>query len=735
VPKQNAVKPYATFIGGLITEASPLTYPENASIDEENFLLNRDGSRQRRLGMNYEAGYSEVDTGFVESVIDDYAIETYRWDNVGSDSNVSIGIVQVGPYLWFVDLYADAQSASLLNGGSSLKVGVNGVNPYQFSSVNGILIVTTGETNPLGLEYNSATDSITSTEITIKIRDMIGLDDFLDIDENPTTLSAYHKYNLFNQGWSGLRVTSYFSAEGEYPNNTEIATLGKDASDNFSSALLRKQDFGNTPAPKGHFILDAFNRGLSRYNTATYAHYFNNDRETGFLQTTCSNAGRIFYSGVNSKIEYPDDLSPNYTGFVFFSRVVENTEDLGKCYQEADPTSEHIFDLVDTDGGYIPIPEANNIIKLIAAGESVIVIAENGIWEIYGGDTGFLATEYQVSKITNVGCVSAQSVVEAEDKIFYWAKSGIYVLSKDQISGKHNSNNITETTIQTLYTDIPGVSKANVKGNYDPISRKVSWLYCDGDDYDGILFKNNYKKELVLDLVISSFYKNTLSCTETDSPFIASYLSTPNFNITEITRNVVVDGDQVTASGSDVVMTSDERGRGESTTKYLTIIPSSGNYEFTFSYYSDTRFLDWYDFDGVGQDYTSFLITGHEVAGDIVRRKQVPYVFFYFNRTESGYTETDGILNQSSCKVRARWDWSDSANSGKWGTEFQAYRLNRRYIPEEISDDFDYGHEVIVTKNMLRGRGRALSLYIASETGKDMHLLGWGSVLSVEGRG
>jgi len=180
VPKQNAVKPYATFIGGLITEASPLTYPENASIDEENFLLNRDGSRQRRLGMNYEAGYSEVDTGFVESVIDDYAIETYRWDNVGSDSNVSIGIVQVGPYLWFVDLYADAQSASLLNGGSSLKVGVNGVNPYQFSSVNGILIVTTGETNPLGLEYNSATDSITSTEITIKIRDMIGLDDFLE---------------------------------------------------------------------------------------------------------------------------------------------------------------------------------------------------------------------------------------------------------------------------------------------------------------------------------------------------------------------------------------------------------------------------------------------------------------------------------------------------------------------------------------------------------------------------
>jgi len=41
-------------------------------------------------------------------------------------------------------------------------------------------------------------------------------------------------------------------------------------------------------------------------------------------------------------------------------------------------------------------------------------------------------------------------------------------------------------------------------------------------------------------------------------------------------------------------------------------------------------------------------------------------------------------------------------------------------------DDFDYGYEVLTTKSKLRGYGRALSLYIQSESGKDMHLLGWG---------
>ena len=33
---------------------------------------------------------------------------------------------------------------------------------------------------------------------------------------------------------------------------------------------------------------------------------------------------------------------------------------------------------------------------------------------------------------------------------------------------------------------------------------------------------------------------------------------------------------------------------------------------------------------------------------------------------------------------------------------------------------------MVVTKNKLRGSGKCLSLYIKSEQGKDMKLLGWG---------
>ena len=117
-----------------------------------------------------------------------------------------------------------------------------------------------------------------------------------------------------------------------------------------------------------------------------------------------------------------------------------------------------------------------------------------------------------------------------------------------------------------------------------------------------------------------------------------------------------------------------------------------------------------------------------------MRFKQVPYIFFHMLRTETGFEDLGNDLKpigESSCLVQSQWEWSNSATYGKWSKPFQAYRMRRQYMPDDENSSFDYGTATIVSKNKLRGRGRALSLYITTEEGKDLNLLGWSMLLGV----
>jgi hypothetical protein len=184
----------------------------------------------------------------------------------------------------------------------------------------------------------------------------------------------------------------------------------------------------------------------------------------------------------------------------------------------------------------------------------------------------------------------------------------------------------------------------------------------------------------------------------------------------------------IVTSGTGVVVNDDIPVNRSAQFSLLTIRGTS----FTLSKYNGSEFMDWKTSDGTGVTYSSFLITGYELFGDIMRQKQIPYLFFYLQQTEDGFTAAGSgtgahftLNNQSSCKVQAQWNWANSSASGQWGQEFEAYRLLRNFTPSGAGA-FDSGDSMVVTKNKLRGSGKCISLFIKSETGKDMRLLGWG---------
>ena len=792
------------FTGGLITEATALTFPENTAIEIDNFDINRNGSLRRRLGLDIETNGQVVDTGKTPLTFANHSITSYKWENAGNNPSRTIGIVQVGNELWFVDLFTSVLSNNILNGGAPVKlndtldVNISGNAPLDYAAIQGQCIISSSELDsPIVLGYSEEDDEIGVTPIKILVRDLWGLDDLLPTDERPAELDVEHDYNLRNQGWRAVsrsydattpsttyitlaqKFPGFFKGNGNlksepelgipvrgggaaasskrsqrrkiikkygsnakgsdpipvttttgYPSNADIPWVGKKSDGSFDTDLIEGAFYGTSPAPRGRFILDAFNRGGDRARL-TELEGLNIDADSGNPSVVAAYANRVFYSGVDSVIEDPDERSPDYTGTIFFSQSIDNTVQLGRCYQEADPTSEDDPLLVATDGGVIKIAEASRIVKLVALEDSLVVVAENGVWAITGPDGVFKADEYAITQLTNVGCNNGDSVVVADNVLMYWGDSGIYALTSDQISGRLRPQNLTESTIQTFYNAIPNVSKLYCKAHFDEDNRKVSWLYSDSASYDGITLRHNYNRELILDTVLGSFYTRTIPV-PTDGSFVAGYLAAENFINISNTQQVVVDGESVVVNGEEVVVTEQVRGLSATTLSYVSFKPnfSATNYGIFFSNYGNVEYKDWNEVDAAAH-----LVTGYELGGDTQRSKQVLYFTAHFNQSETGFELESGeigLINPSSCLVQARWDFSDSTTSGKWGTPFQAYRLRRNYIPLDVSDPFDYGYSVITTKTKMRGTGRALSIRFDTEPEKDCHMLGWGMIITGE---
>lgn len=825
-------KAFNSFIKGLVTEASELTFPEGASVDEDNFVLNRDGSRSRRLGVDYENLYELIPTGLTQAQIAASKQTFFKWDSPTGDSGLSIGVVRIREKFWFLDLLSNNPSGNLLNNGNSISLnGLTNADIQLAALDNRLVVVSEQLDSPHIFTYNPDNQVINVTHTRLEIRDLLGVHDGFDVDARPgyktaegyktwvagsqgwreddqllfnnriyevvgTNLGKYytsspsywtmwgyqsgnttnygymgstgpthtagsvyngnfllkyirpltspritnqHKYNLRNQGWNtniqvvggGDAIEKTGQVLGVYPSNADVYSLGKNSNpssgdyEKYDPKILEKNSQSKYQVPRGAFVIDAFDRGASRSKVSGISG-LRADREEGRLTTVTSYAQRLFYSGVKSDVTKPQGRTPNYNNYIFFSKVVKEPSDISKCYQEADPTDPGINDLVASDGGTIQIPEITRIVKIIGGQSSLLVFCENGVWEVFGDTGGFFANNFQISKISTNGVFDQNSIVQIGGNFIYWSNAGIYSLTTDSASGRFKAENISLKTIQKFYLDIPFLGKKYCKGFYDEKENRVRWLYNDSTDYSETNYINKYNKELIYDLTLNAFYTHSISVSDTAvNPYVADYIIIPNYVASSLDANVLVGTDEVIVTdGTEVVVTEEIENDRTSQFGFLTMVGTS----FTVSKYQNNTFKDWVTFDNTGVDYLSYLVTGYEYYGDIMRRKQTPYIHLYFTRTEDGFSSSGGnlILNkQSSCKVQAQWNWADSANSGKWGSEFQAYKLLRNYIPSGAGDTFDYGDKVIVTKNKLRGSGRTLSLYIKSETGKDMKLLGW----------
>lgn len=387
---------------------------------------------------------------------------------------------------------------------------------------------------------------------------------------------------------------------------------------------------------------------------------------------------------------------------VYFSRLLLNKEDAGRCYQTNDPTSDETPDLLDTDGGEITLEDSGDIIALKRFLNGVLAFTSNGIWHIKGGEGGFKTTEYVVVKVAEEPTTSPRSIVAVNERLFYWAASDIFAIAPNEF-GELKTASITEQTIKSYYLDIQG--KSGVAGNYIFSEERIYWNITSQTEEETF--------SLVFDLNTNGFYPQLMNGRQ-DIVFDSTLFSGKVEWLKEDTTEI-----------------------------------SAGVYDWTGTWSEMAN----EDFEDHGVAYDAYLLSGYETLQGFSHSKNSPSGMFFFNKTETQITAFDSGTNTytfdkpSGCLLQVRWDYDSSDAYNKWvgitnlaggvGTEMQLYQpMQRRFIAptDTYPVDFDTGEGVISTRRTFRGNGKAIQFYFEAEQGKDMQLLGYNIEYSMRGR-
>lgn len=262
MPRAKGSKDYTSLVQGLVTEASPLAYPEGSTADEKNFLLDPDGGvRKRRKGyQSFSQEFSVQGSGKV--------LYSGYWKS--ADRLFVITSTDQGTYL---NIHRNDNDRTRR---SSVQVYTEELDTVSVSEARGDLVITGGyggqSVKPLMIHQDTE-DLGYVYEIALHFRDFKLIEDGLRVSERPVTLTDEHKYNLLNAGWYADRklakrfagedpydspIDNFFKSQSEYPSNADIASLGVKVNDDgdlvFSGDTIKETITGNSEAARGHYV-------------------------------------------------------------------------------------------------------------------------------------------------------------------------------------------------------------------------------------------------------------------------------------------------------------------------------------------------------------------------------------------------------------------------------------------------------------------------------------------------
>lgn len=569
---------YSTFVGGKISDSNPVNQtPPNVARTLLNVDVDLNGKVGRRLGIEPEDNFnlptdvneasSDYLPGLTSSQLQSAGFDFYEWTNVNNVAGLNYIVARVADSVYIYDQSSVALSNSLSRVVDITPFVANSSvtnEAFQAVSIKGVLVCSGENLQPFYIQVNTDTGQWTVEQIDIRIRDFSGVDDALEINERPVSLSNQHQYNLLNQGWvdndDDFSVpkgwNQFQNFVGKYPSNADIIYIGNEISargnPDWDARLVTRTDFGNTEAPKGRFIIDPFS-GTSRAQVSGVS-LTPSDDITERPKAISTFAGRVWYGSVN--------------GTIYYSKVVESVEDLGICHSINDPTAEDINEVLATDGGTLEILDVGVVEKMEPLGNSLLIFGSGGVWAVSGGDVGFTANAQFVENISKVRVSGYRTVVPAEDAVLFWAAEGIYAVGLE--AGVNATvQSLSLGRVEKDYLEIPTAAKNYAQGFYDRLQRKVLWSYSFFTSDSATDVRQRYTDVIVYSTTLNAFWDYKFSnegftTAADDYPMVPGLFAAPS-SATGFVEETVTAEVVETAFGTSIMSSDAYTGGGNVT--------------------------------------------------------------------------------------------------------------------------------------------------------------------------
>ena len=690
-----------SFSKGLVSDLTPLLSDVSTTTELVNWDINKDGSLSVREGLasvrvsEDSLALASEQQSFIFS-----PESTYHWKNPSGYVDDVVCYIGENVTAFYSRNGTDGVT-------SFIKYYSLGASNPRFTTIAGKLIVTGMYADGTVTYFEFVAGVLTRFLYDLNVNDLVGVEETVDKYNRLSVYAAYssdvskRNYNHMNTGFTTPMFWLMKLNVSISPHAYSSYLTGFDAANVFSEARVYAADEkrGAQEPPKGKAVIPLIDRGAGRRafinsiatpTTTVPVPSINHllidlndlplDKHTGGDMEVEAHQGRVFYGFSGWTGEGTDKNTLVLDELICYSKSILNATHLGECHTSSELTGEDNV-ILDTDGGYINIGGTGGIISMVSTGTSLLVFGNNGIWSIETTGAVFTPDTYNVRKLSNSRVSDPETIIVHGSSVTFFSESGIETAVPSDRTGYYSIKSISDTILSKRYADFYRGTNP-ISSVYDEASERLYWFYATGGDGADPM------GALIYDIPLGAYYEYDFlgeANIYTVSKFIYTGTDTAN-------PLMGIKGLKITASGGD----SDPRLFAD---------------EFTFTEPKATSLVE------------ATLTTNVGTFGDGAKTKYGNYLTAYLRQTEKTQDAT-GLIDTSSCLMRVAWDFSDNISSNKYSREFEAYRLAR--IAVSAGATYTHGHDVIRTRNKVRGSGHALALKIRSVAGKHCHLYGIG---------